>query len=313
METEEAVLMMERCQSRECPLTGIDNCNHAVRPGCKNYGVPIKINLSFSETGQYSAACQTNRINAVSRGGGMARVGFLESDDRKLSPKPQNDFRHSDGIPVLSAVDQSKMRCCNCHSNGRAKCASTKSSCPCRKAGKKCIDCFPSSKGKCLNCPSLPVVKHTDGAKSNIIGFHGSGVSISPKTRKYEEVLEMKPELGLKNQLDEVQKVSSRVENARIFIEDRDNARKSSNEASSDRSVDISCDGDLKLRQEFPFADKMMLQAFGETLTNSTGSPMVGRTEKIWERAASLKGKLYRLPGGAVGREFTSISAEEYE
>jgi hypothetical protein len=31
------------------------------------------------------------------------------------------------------------------------------------------------------------------------------------------------------------------------------------------------------------------------------------------ERTASLRGKLYRLPGGSVGREFTSILAEEYD
>jgi hypothetical protein len=87
----------------------------------------------------------------------------------------------------------------------------------------------------------------------------------------------------------------------------------SNDEEANDRSVDSVCDGDQRLRQEIPFVDKMMLQAFGETLTNSSGSPMVGRIEKIWERTASLRGKLYRLPGGSVGREFTSILAEEYE
>jgi hypothetical protein len=92
MEKEETVLMMERCQSRDCPLTGIDNCNHAVRPGCKNYGVPIKIDVSFYETAQNSYAHQISRINAPSRGDGMVKLGILESDDRKLSPKPQKVF-----------------------------------------------------------------------------------------------------------------------------------------------------------------------------------------------------------------------------
>jgi len=36
--------------------------------------------------------------------------------------------------------------------------------------------------------------------------------------------------------------------------------------------------------------------------------------EKIfWERAAILKGRVYRLPGGIVGREFTNLLADEYD
>ena len=75
---------------------------------------------------------------------------------------------------------------------------------------------------------------------------------------------------------------------------------KSSNVEATDRFVDNCCDGDQRLRLEIPFVDKMMLKAFGETLTNSSGSPMAGLMEKIWERTASLWGKLYRFPGGSV-------------
>ena len=56
-----------------------------------------------------------------------------------------------------------------------------------------------------------------------------------------------------------------------------------------------------------------MFLAFGATLTNSQGELQTGRVEKIWERAAKLRGRVYRLPGGCIGREFTSLLAQEYE
>ena len=40
---EKAFFVYDRCQRRECPLTGIDNCNHSVRPGCIVYGKSINI------------------------------------------------------------------------------------------------------------------------------------------------------------------------------------------------------------------------------------------------------------------------------
>jgi len=72
------------------------------------------------------------------------------------------------------------------------------------------------------------------------------------------------------------------------------------------------------LQQQLPtehlsFVDRKMFDAFNATLSNSSGSPLTGRTEKIWERSALLRGKVYRLPGGTIGREFTSILAAEYD
>ena len=37
-----------------------------------------------------------------------------------------------------------------------------------------------------------------------------------------------------------------------------------------------------------------------------------GRIEKIWKRAALLRGRVYRVPGGSIGREFTAVLAKEY-
>ena len=56
-----------------------------------------------------------------------------------------------------------------------------------------------------------------------------------------------------------------------------------------------------------------MVEAFGATLTNLAGSSFSGCLEKIWERSALLRGKIYRVPGGSVGRQFTAELAMEYE
>ena len=61
------------------------------------------------------------------------------------------------------------------------------------------------------------------------------------------------------------------------------------------------------------FVEVKMMEAFGATLENSEGSPRTGRIEKIWERAALLRGRVYRLPGGNVGREFTSLIETEFD
>ena len=61
------------------------------------------------------------------------------------------------------------------------------------------------------------------------------------------------------------------------------------------------------------FVGEKMIEAFGAKLTNSAGDALVGFHEKIWNKAALLRGRLYRLPGGSVGREFTSILASEYD
>ena len=56
-----------------------------------------------------------------------------------------------------------------------------------------------------------------------------------------------------------------------------------------------------------------MVEAFGATLTNSAGSSFRSRLEKMLERSALLRGKIYRVPGGSVGRQFTAELAMEYE
>ena len=44
---------------------------------------------------------------------------------------------------------------------------------------------------------------------------------------------------------------------------------------------------------------------------NTDGGPRNDFWGKIWERVIRLRGKQYRLPGGALGRKFTSIYSDE--
>jgi hypothetical protein len=65
--------------------------------------------------------------------------------------------------------------------------------------------------------------------------------------------------------------------------------------------------------EELDFVGKKMIEALGAKLTNSAGDALVGRNEKNWNKTALLRGRLYRLPGGSVGLEFTLILASEYD
>ena len=56
-----------------------------------------------------------------------------------------------------------------------------------------------------------------------------------------------------------------------------------------------------------------MIQAFVTTMTHFEGSPPAERIDLIWQRAALLQGRVYRVPGGSVGREFASLLAHEYD
>ena len=54
-----------------------------------------------------------------------------------------------------------------------------------------------------------------------------------------------------------------------------------------------------------------MIQAFGVPLLNTDGGARNDQWGKYWERVIRLRGKHYRLPGGALGRKFTSMYSEE--
>ena len=54
------------------------------------------------------------------------------------------------------------------------------------------------------------------------------------------------------------------------------------------------------------------MEAFGIQLLNSEGKPLETFWESIWLRVAKLRGKLYRLPGGAIGEKITATLPEEW-
>ena len=61
------------------------------------------------------------------------------------------------------------------------------------------------------------------------------------------------------------------------------------------------------------FTDSKMKTAIGVKLLNSEGIPRTERMELIWERSVHLTSALYRIPGGSIGRRFTSLMAKEIQ
>ena len=70
---------------------------------------------------------------------------------------------------------------------------------------------------------------------------------------------------------------------------------------------------EVEIKNDISFVELKMVEAFGATLTNSAGSSFRSRLEKIWERSALLRGKIYRVPRGSVGRQFPAELAMENE
>ena len=66
-------------------------------------------------------------------------------------------------------------------------------------------------------------------------------------------------------------------------------------------------------QQQFSFTDEKMIEAFGMPLLNSEGKERTELFELIWLRVAKLRGKQYRLPGGACGIKFTRMYSEMWQ
>ena len=73
----------------------------------------------------------------------------------------------------------------------------------------------------------------------------------------------------------------------------------------------ISKDDSPTTLNSYSLADQKMIEAFGAPLLNTDGKWMNDIWENIWKRAVKLRGKLYALPGGSVGRLFVSTLAAE--
>ena len=54
-----------------------------------------------------------------------------------------------------------------------------------------------------------------------------------------------------------------------------------------------------------------MIQTFVVPALNTDWGPRNDVWQKYWERVIRLRGKHYRLPGGALGRKFTSMYSDE--
>ena len=64
-------------------------------------------------------------------------------------------------------------------------------------------------------------------------------------------------------------------------------------------------------QKEMSYVDEKMIQAVEATLINADSFDTDDKWVKRWEKVVRLRGKLYLLPGGAVGRKVVSVYADE--
>ena len=82
-------------------------------------------------------------------------------------------------------------RCCDCFGqNGKGTCARK---CPCKKEGRSCVSCYPSSKGNCVNCK----IENTSNVHS----------AANPRITKFDKLFDADAKLGLKSQCEDSAKL----------------------------------------------------------------------------------------------------------
>jgi len=76
---------------------------------------------------------------------------------------------------------------------------------------------------------------------------------------------------------------------------------------------EINNDSPKFTEKQLSFVVEKMIQAYGVPLLNTEGEWTWTHDiwENIWKRIVALRGKLYTLPGGAIGRQFVSTLADE--
>ena len=162
----EKFIQFDRCPNRDCPLTGIENCNHAVKPGCIYYGKSFDLSSLRETRPELSKRPSFN----AGRHEGQSLISHSNLKNASLRPPkiPQTTLKSSE-------IPSDNIPCCNCHSNGRATCAALRSTCACRRAGRQCTSCFPLSKGKCSNHEEHCLLSLSGSIKQDHIS-HGKSI-----------------------------------------------------------------------------------------------------------------------------------------
>ena len=129
---------------------------------------------------------------------GQAENSDTDSDneaDERFAPKVSKKKNQQLPLKNMQVSHEFKQtpRCCDCFGqNGKGTCARK---CPCKKEGRSCVSCYPSSKGNCVNCK----IENTSNVHS----------AANPRIKKFaiDKLFDADAKLGLKSQCEDSAKL----------------------------------------------------------------------------------------------------------
>eukprot|EP00117_Sycon_ciliatum_P019119 scpid50248/ scgid17443/ len=178
----------------------------------------------------------------------------------------------------------SSRKCCQCNGNGSC------TRCDCASKGRKCTNCHPNKKGRCMNQPQqAPVLQPADQSSQ----VAGEKLPQGHNESETEPVLENSTQTSVLNL------------SASTVLDDSSRGSEQDDVETTDHTA-----GQESATTEF--LDRKFQRAFGAPLINSDGGPD-SDIRSIWWKAVSLRGKQYALSDGNVGTRFVNMLAEEIE
>ena len=189
-------------------------------------------------------------------------------------------------IIIIITSEQMASRCCPCNGNS-ANC----SCCICARSKRPCLSCRPLKSEKCLNT----LRQRQQGGRAADNERRKTAPSPSDQTSSSGSAI-----VGVRGtQGEDANRV---VVNQPERVKDTGSKQHVSNDLSNDDGLQSGSQVDI---------DALMKKAYGASLEGSSGHDNTGIWGVRWLRLLKLSRRLYSIPGGAIGRKYVNLLAEE--
>ena len=310
MKTDGAFYTMDRCQSRDCPLTGFDNCNHAVVPGCKQFGKSFPLDRS-----NHKIALDAHKTSECRRSSASHIRAHRESRTKSGISAYERPFSFQDNLkPAVVTEGIFSLR--NSTVDRRSKTRND------GKINAKC-DFFVDELMEEDDIPDFKSDFENSGDDNDQSDVHNSNhneqsASCCDCRDRRSTCAKQKAKCACRRAGRECYNCLplslGKCSNCSIGTISSPELRTATQlkEPFMDSQTEIACSPESPdQNQDIKLVDIKMKQAFGVPLLNSDGKPRDDQWGKIWERLTKLRGKLYTLPGGATAKRFISLYERE--
>ena len=180
-------------------------------------------------------------------------------------------------------------RCCPCNGNS-ANC----SRCICARSKRPCLSCRPLKSEKCLNT----LRQRQQGGRAADNERRKTAPSPSDQTSSSGSAF-----VGVRGTQGE--------DANRVVVNQPERVKDTGSKQHVSNYNDLSNDDDGLQSGSQVDVDALMKKAYGASLEGSSGHDNTGIWGERWLRLLKLSRRLYSIPGGAIGRKYVNLLAEE--